>query len=288
MIQQSSVVVNDLETRYLHGGPENAPTVVFLHDGAWGASADVTWGGVLPLAAERFRVVAPDLLGFGGSAKSIRFDQAPFGFRVRHVLALLDQLGVTEPVHLVGSSFGASVALRALTDPTLVERIASVTAISGTGGPWRTEASAALGPFDGTEADVRRIVGLLCDDFDGLDEQVRERYRWAVVPGHYAGVMAIHQTLPEALRAERPADPYPASLAGVEQPVLLVAGMADPLVDPAWTGHLREVLPQAQVAELPYKHSPNISHPEETWQVLEEFLAGAAGLTTQGAARAAE
>ncbi|TNM50799.1 hypothetical protein FHP29_00340 [Nocardioides albidus] len=99
--------------------------------------------------------------------------------------------------------------------------------------------------------------------------------------------MAIHTPVPEALQAERPADPYPASLVGVEQPVLLVACTADPLVDQAWTGHLCEVLPQAQVAELPHKHSPNISHPEETWQALEDFLAGAAGLARQ-AARAAE
>lgn len=288
MIQTETVVVNDLETRYLHGGPEGAPVVVFLHDGAWGASADVTWSGVLPLAAERFRVIAPDLLGFGGSAKAIRLDQAPFGFRLRHVLALLDQLGITEPVHLVGSSFGGSVALRGLTDPALRARIASATTISGTGGPWRTEAGAALGPFDGTEADVRRIVGLLVDDYAGIDDQVRERYRWAVVPGHYAGVMAIHTPVPEALQVERPADPYPASLGGVQQPVLLVACTQDPLVDQAWTGHLREVLPQAQVAELPHKHSPNVSHPEETWQVLEDFLAGVAGLTREGATSAAE
>ena len=106
MIPEQTVVINDLETRYLSGGPDDAPTVVFLHDGAWGASSDVTWGAVLPLAAERFRVVAPDLLGFGGSAKSIRCDQPPFGFRLRHVFALLDHLGVAGPVHLVGNSFG--------------------------------------------------------------------------------------------------------------------------------------------------------------------------------------
>ena len=82
--------------------------------------------------------------------------------------------------------------------------------------------------------------------------------------------------------------PSPASLGGVQQPVLLVACTQDPLVDQAWTGHLREVLPQAQVAELPHKHSPNVSHPEETWQVLEDFLAGVAGLTREGATSAAE
>lgn len=273
MIHENVVVVNDLETRYLSGGPERPEgTVVLLHDGAWGASAEVTWGGLLPYAATRYRVIAPDLLGFGGSAKAIRLDQSPFGFRIRHLWALLDQLGVDEPVHLVGNSFGGSVALRAMTDPRSAARIASVTTISGTGGPWRSETGAELGRFDGTLADIRRIVGLLCGEAPGLEEQVQARHRWAVAPGHYSSVMAIHQPLPEALRVARPEDPYPGSLAGTTIPLLLVAGTADVLVDQAWTRHLRELVPHAEVAELPYRHAPNITHPEETWRVLDAFL----------------
>ncbi len=279
---ENSLIVNDMRTRYLTSGREDAPTVVFLHDGAWGASADVTWGDVLPSAAEQFHVVAPDMLGFGGSAKAVRLDESPFAFRIRHVFALLDRLGIDQPVHLVGNSFGGSLALRSLTDTAVTSRIASVATISGTGGPWRTEASAQLGPFDGTEADIRRIVGLLCDEFPGLDEQVRARYEWARMPGHYAGVMAVHQAVPEPLQVSRPADPYPASLEGVQTPVLLTECLQDPLVESGWTAHLREVLPQAQVVELAHKHAPNISHPEEIWQVLRDFIAEAASATDEG------
>ena len=82
MIKTDTVLVNDLETRYLEGGSRDNPTIVFVHDGGWGASSDVTWGDVLPLAAENFYVLAVDLLGFGGSAKSVRLDDSPFGFRV--------------------------------------------------------------------------------------------------------------------------------------------------------------------------------------------------------------
>jgi pimeloyl-ACP methyl ester carboxylesterase len=281
-----SMVVNDLETHYLEGGPRDAPTVVFLHDGAWGASAEVTWGGVLPLASLEFRVIAPDLLGFGGSAKVVRLDQSPFGFRIRHVLALLDALDAAGPVHLVGNSFGGSVALRALTDSAAVGRIASVATISGTGGPWRTAASGQLASFDGTVDDMRRIVELLCDDFDGIDEQVHARYRSAAVPGHYQGMLAPHVPVPAALAAARAEDPYPASLSGVDIPVLLVAGRNDVLVEPGWTEQMLDYLPHARVETLPYKHSPNISHPVETWQVLRGFLADSAG-AGEGIARVA-
>jgi pimeloyl-ACP methyl ester carboxylesterase len=277
VISEESVVVNDLETRYLEGGPKGAPTAVFLHDGAWGASADVTWGGVLPLASRDFRVIAPDLPGFGGTAKAVRLDQSPFGFRIRHLFALLDRLDIAGPVHLVGNSFGGSVALRALTDGATEGRVASVATISGTGGPWRTAATSQLAGFDGTMEDILRIVELLCGDFPGIDEQVRARHRWASVPGHYQGMMAPHLPVPEALQAVRADDPYPRSLTGVRVPVLLVACLDDPLVEKGWTEHMLEYLPHAAVVGLPHRHAPNISHPAETWQVLREFIAQSAG-----------
>ncbi|GLW99391.1 alpha/beta hydrolase [Microtetraspora sp. NBRC 16547] len=270
MIDETTTTVNDLETRYLSGG--TGPTVVFLHDGAWGASADVTWGEVAALAVRNYSVVAPDLLGFGGSAKSVRLDQAPFGFRLRHVFALLDQLGVTAPVHLVGNSFGGSLALRALTDPSVRPRIASVTTISGTGGPWRAAASAQLGPFDGTDADMARIVHLLCGDYDGAEAQVSGRMKWARMPGHYAATMAIHQAVPEPLRLARPADPYPQSLTGATTPVLLFECLDDVLVEVGWTKHVVEVLPQAKVVKVNRLHAPNITHPEQTWALISAFL----------------
>lgn len=272
MIRESTTTINDLETRYLHGG-SGEHTVVFLHDGAWGASSDVTWGAVLPsAAADGYRVIAPDLLGFGGSAKSVRLDQSPFGFRVRHVFGLLDDVGVSGPVHLVGNSFGGSLALRALTDPEMRSRIASVTTISGTGGPWRSAASAQLGPFDGTEEDMHRIVDLLCGDYDGMAEQVTARLAWAREPGHYAATMAIHQTIPEPLQVARPADLYPAPLGDVSTPVLLFECLDDVLVDVGWTKHLVDLMPQARVVEVPRRHAPNITHPEQTWATISTFL----------------
>lgn len=275
MIVEGTTVVNDLETRYLSGGPDDAPVVVFLHDGAWGGSSDVTWGDVARLASTDYRVIAPDLLGFGGSAKAIRLDQSPFAFRTRHIFALLDQLGVDGPVHLVGNSFGGSIALRSLTEPSVSDRVASATTISGTGGPWRTPQSAQLGSFDGTEADMRRIVTLLCGPYPGLDQQVAARYRWAGMPGLYAATVAPHAQVPAALKSARPADPFPASLAEAKVPVLLFECTGDPLVEAGWTKHVRDVIGHATVREVPYRHAPNITHPDETWSIIAEFIGGA-------------
>ncbi|SDE66289.1 alpha/beta fold hydrolase [Rhodococcus tukisamuensis] len=273
MTSENLVMVDGAATRYLWAGAPGRPTVVFLHDGAWGASADVTWADMIPLAAADYHVIAPDMLGFGGTSKTVSLDTSPFAFRTSHLFRLLEELGIETPVHLVGNSFGGSIALRALTDPTFADRIASVTTINGTGGPWKTEAMAQLGSFDGTADDARRIVGLLCDDFDGFDQQVALRHKWATQPGHYQCMFAPHIPVPEAAQVARPEDPYPSNLTGVTTPILLIEGQHDLLVESGWAGRIAEFVPHATIATMPAKHAPNITHPAQTWQILSGFLA---------------
>lgn len=277
-ITDTTVVVSDLETRYLTGGPEDGTPVVFFHDGAWGGSADVTWGDILPLAADAgFRVIAPDFLGYGGSAKSVRVDVSPFAFRIRHTFSLLDSLGITGPVHFVGNSFGGSLALRALTDPADRDRIASVTSINGTGGPYKAPDMAKMGAFDGTEEALSTIVDLLGDDTANRSAHLEARLSWAKQPGHFITMLAPHTQVPDLIKVDRPEDPYPHNLSDVTVPVLLVHGTEDTLYEPVWPDKLAEVIPGAEVARLPHGHSPNITHPRETWDILGEFLAHATG-----------
>ena len=64
------IVAGGFRTRYLEAGPAqraDVPTVLLVHDGAFGADAGVTWSRLIPMLSTRYRVVAPDLLGYGGS-----------------------------------------------------------------------------------------------------------------------------------------------------------------------------------------------------------------------------
>lgn len=86
--------------------PANGRTVVLLH----GKSFDgYYWGRTIAmLAASGYRVVAPDQLGFGKSAKpDIRYS---FDLLARNTKALLDRLGVTRAA-VVGHSFGGMLAV---------------------------------------------------------------------------------------------------------------------------------------------------------------------------------
>lgn len=99
--------------------------VLLLH--GWPDTGDVWRHQVPALTAAGYRVIAPDLRGFGESGKPT--DLAAYGMRamVGDVLGLLDALELHR-VHLVGHDWGASIAW--LTASLAADRIASLTALS--------------------------------------------------------------------------------------------------------------------------------------------------------------
>lgn len=267
--------VGPFRTRFLYAGEPSAEPVVLLHDGAWGGCSDVTWKNLMPTLARSYRVIAPDLLGFGGSAKAVFVDQSPYDFRIAHLVALLDMLGLSGKVHVIGSSFGGSLALQMITQRP--ERLASVVTISGTGGPWRSAfGRAELARWDGTEADIGRVARLLAEERPGFDlaAHVTERFAWASVPGHYRAMCAPGVAQPETLSSGLRPDPnWPASLGEHDVPVMLVAGCRDALVDEGWTAKLEPHIAACRTEILDTLHSPNIDDPQGTAALLIDWLA---------------
>lgn len=98
-------LINGLTTRVLDTGGDG-PTLVLIHGLA---NAIEIWSRVLPRLADRFRVIAFDLPGFGEADRPVAdYDPA---FFVAQLKAVLDTLGI-DRAHLVGSSLGASVIVR--------------------------------------------------------------------------------------------------------------------------------------------------------------------------------
>lgn len=98
----------------------SGPPVLLLH--GWPTSSFL-WRRVMPLLAERNRVVALDLPGFGASDKPV---DVRYGFDLfeQAIEGALDRLGIDE-VALVGHDLGGSVAVHwALRQPTRVTRLA--------------------------------------------------------------------------------------------------------------------------------------------------------------------
>ncbi|HEU5001857.1 MAG TPA: alpha/beta hydrolase [Actinomycetota bacterium] len=121
----------------VHRGPQ-PPFVVFIHGLFVDNMSSLYYSLANPVAAAGCEVLLYDLRGHG------RSERTPDGYTmddsVADLVGLLDTLGVDRPVHVVGHSFGASIALRTgLQHP---ERVASLVLIephiagSEDGGSW--------------------------------------------------------------------------------------------------------------------------------------------------------
>lgn len=118
-LHKDEIVLNTRRVAYRTGG--SGPLLVLIH-GITSNSA--TWDRVLPKLAQRYTVLAPDLLGHGRSDK-LRGDYS-VAAHANTVRDLLDALGHGSAT-LVGHSLGGGVALQlAYQYPERVERLVLV------------------------------------------------------------------------------------------------------------------------------------------------------------------
>ncbi|MCL8015640.1 alpha/beta fold hydrolase [Streptomyces sp. AS02] len=109
--------------------------VLLLHGGGPGASGVANYSRNIAELARDYRVIVPDLPGYGRSGKGIDMTD-PFGALAAGIRGVLDQLGL-DKAHFVGNSYGGACALRlALDTPDRVERMV----LMGPGGIGTTRA----------------------------------------------------------------------------------------------------------------------------------------------------
>jgi pimeloyl-ACP methyl ester carboxylesterase len=104
--------MNDMKYLELHGDrvayqEAGSGEALLLIHGMAGSSA--TWNAVIPQLSKKYRVIAPDLLGHGESAKP-RGDYSLGAFAAL-LRDLLDELGITRAT-VIGQSLGGGVAMQ--------------------------------------------------------------------------------------------------------------------------------------------------------------------------------
>ena len=164
------------------------PPVLMLHGGGPGASGLSNYARNIDALASRFRVLVPDLPGYGGSSKGVNSED-PFGDLAAAMLALLDALGI-DRAHVVGNSLGGACALRmALEQPGRVDRLV----LMGPGGIGISQAAPTeglkrlLGYYAGEGPTLEKLRTFICEDlvFDGSrihEALLRERFEASIDP----------------------------------------------------------------------------------------------------------
>ncbi len=87
-----------LKTNFLEQG--TGPPVLLIHGSGPGVTAYANWRLTIPALATRFRVIAPDMAGFGYTDRKpgVTYD---LEFWLRHLAGLMDALAIPR-AHLVG------------------------------------------------------------------------------------------------------------------------------------------------------------------------------------------
>jgi pimeloyl-ACP methyl ester carboxylesterase len=258
-----------LVTSYLEAGVGDP--VVLLHGGEFGAGAEIGWERNIAALAAHHRVLAPDMLGFGGSAKVIDFNDGR-GMRIRHIARFCEVLGV-ESAHFVGNSMGAINLFVDATSESPLLPARSLVTICGGGEIQRNEYSAALYDYDATASGMRRIVEALFHDptYAANDQYVQWRYQASIEPGAWEALAAA--------RFRRPgADPpaLPSSKRAYERiavPTLVVEGECDKLLPAGWAAEIAAQIPGGRSVVVPKAgHCPQIEQPSVVNHVLVDFL----------------
>ncbi|MFZ0227675.1 MAG: alpha/beta fold hydrolase [Mycobacterium sp.] len=268
-IQRRTAVVDGLATGYLEAG--NGDPVILLHGGEFGASAEIGWERTIPALAVRYRVLAPDMLGFGQSAKVIDFNDGR-GMRIRHVARFCGELAI-ESAHFIGNSMGAIMLLTDATSDSPVLPMRSMVAICGGGEIQRNHHMEALYDYDATPPAMRRIVEALFHDpsYPADDDYVRRRYESSTAPGAWEAVAAARFRRPGAAPP-----PTPSSRRAYERvsvPTLVVEGACDKLLPPGWAKEIADQIPLGRSAVVEAAgHCPQIEQPSIVNELLQEFL----------------
>ena len=115
-----TISAGGIDTNFHDVGTGNP--VVLIHGSGPGVTAWANWRTVIPNLSGAFRVIAPDMVGFGYTARPADAVYSLDGW-VKHALDFLDALGI-ERTHVVGNSFGGALALAlAIRAPERIDRL---------------------------------------------------------------------------------------------------------------------------------------------------------------------
>ena len=112
---------------YEEGNP-HGPTLVLLH--GW-PDSHVLWDGVVPLLADRFRIIRYDNRGAGKSSVPKAVSAYTMASYADDFAAVIDALAPGEPVHVLAHDWGSAGTWEYLSRPGASDHVASFTSVSG-------------------------------------------------------------------------------------------------------------------------------------------------------------
>lgn len=225
--QTSQYVETESGKIHLHAAGEGHP-VVMLHGSGPGATGWSNFRPNLDFLAQRFRVIAPDMPGWGKS-DPVSYEERD---HVTDTIRLLDALGI-EKAALVGNSMGGATSLKVA--GRYPDRVSHVVTM-GSGAPGARLFTPGGGPSEGLKVlhegyrnpsvdNMRALCRIMAyDPGFASEELITQRYEaCAARPDHITNFAA-------GLGRPRRGESTLADIAAIKAPALIIHGRDDRVV----------------------------------------------------------
>ncbi len=278
--------LGSLRVHHTYGG--HGSPVLFIH--GLGSSGYIEWRFNLDAAADRHRVYAPDLPGFGRSAKP----RARYGvpYFTRFIERYMQARGLRSAA-VVGASLGGRIALElALENPRRVSKLVLVNAL-GLGRPnvhvsyglvtiprlGEAVMSVARDALHWAPSQmIRRVAGRLAGGSHDLTRTMDDAYldnlrELYAAEGYHDAYLATVRSLvtPQALFGGH--HDVTKRLNELKIPVQLIWGADDPLFPVAHAARAHSLIDHSRLAVIEGAgHTPQAERPEEFNRVLHKFI----------------
>ena len=269
-----SILANGIQTNYHEQGLSQAAPVLLIHGSGPGVTGWANWRLTIPALAENFRVIAPDIVGFG-------YTERPAGVQynmdtwVSHILGFMDALGL-EKAHVVGNSFGGGLALAmAIRAP---ERVNRLVLMGSAGLPFTlTEGLDRVWGYTPSIENMRGLLDVFAFDRSRVtDELAKMRYEASIRPGIQE---AFSQMFPaprqNGVNALASAE---SAIQALPHHTMIIHGREDKVIPLSTSYQLFNLIQKAQIHVFGQcGHWTQIEHAARFNTLISDFFAEAAG-----------
>ena len=259
---EKSVMIYGQKINYIDAG--TGPVVILLH-GLGGSG--LNWAPNIAPLATKFRVIAPDQIGFGKSDKP--FINYRIGTYVDFLEELRKQLKI-ERAALVGNSMGGWIAVAyAVAYPDRVERLILVDA-AGFAPPKDFDLKTLYGLNPSTRAGIKAITTkVFFNPLFSSDPFVDQALTLRVSAGDGYTISSLIQSI------ERREDFIDDQVKSIKQPTLIIWGRQDGLVPLSDAERFDREIPNSTLLVFDQcGHVPNFEKPAEFNATALKFLSG--------------
>ena len=233
---------NGIKTNYLEAG--QGDPVVLIHGSGPGVTSYANWRLVLPALAESFRVLAPDMVGFGFSERPATID---YGVQTwaDQVVGLMDTLELSR-AHLVGNSFGGAIALRVAAQHP--DRVGKLVLMGSMGVPFPiTEGLERVWGYEPSFENMRKVLDVFAYSRELVNDELAEvRYRGSIQPGFQESFAAMFPA-PRQRWVEAMCTPE-ADIRALPHRTLIVHGREDQVIPVQTSLRLMELIDNADLS----------------------------------------